>query len=336
MYSDPGALHIRELPRWILDLLAAPPAAGTGLHPWLYKMACVLLPWRAKEDTVSLLTAAAAGCGRDVTREILGAVAHAKNTWQPGSGKSSLLTAPPRSSPPWPERDLEAIAGIAAEGAGLADLWEASPERLHGGAPDADELTDMLFPGKDTLLCAARSPEDASTMPREAWRGGLRDHSLIVPSPMSARTGRSKDGRESPRCLANTGPRRFLVVEFDFKAAGPDGRPAPEAALLACLERDRLTVPDLCAALLLELAKFAPLLMAVHSGGKSLHGWFPAAGVPEPTLEKFFRTAVRLGADRATWCPCQLIRLPEGRRQNNGRRQRVWFLDPRAIATFNP
>ena len=65
--------------------------------------------------------------------------------------------------------------------------------------------------------------------------------------------------------------------------------------------------------MLLHLAKVAPLVLAVHSGGKSLHGWFYCAGQPEEKWLHFMRYAVSLGADPATWTRSQFVRLPEGR-----------------------
>jgi hypothetical protein len=80
------------------------------------------------------------------------------------------------------------------------------------------------------------------------------------------------------------------------------------------------------AAILIHLAGFAPLVCAVHSGGKSLHGWFFVAGQPEAKVEKFFRYAVTLGADRATWTRSQFVRMPDVTR-DNGKRQTVFFLN---------
>ncbi len=129
---------------------------------------------------------------------------------------------------------------------------------------------------------------------------------FIVPSPMSAETGLTQDGRQSSRCLQNTGPRQYLVVEQDTGTA------------------------DEQAAILLYLAERAPLVMALTSGNKSLHGWFSCKGASEAKLRSFFNYAVTLGADPATWTPCQLVRMPEGRR-DNGRRQAVLFLNPEAL-----
>ena len=125
---------------------------------------------------------------------------------------------------------------------------------------------------------------------------------LIVPSPMSAVTGMTKDGKESKHALANTSARRFQICEFDSGTA------------------------DEHAAILIHLAGFAPLVCAVHSGGKSLHGWFFVHGQPEAKVEKFFRYAVSLGADRATGGRSQFVRMPDGTR-DNGKRQTVYFLN---------
>ena len=80
------------------------------------------------------------------------------------------------------------------------------------------------------------------------------------------------------------------------------------------------------AAILIHLAEYAPLVCAVHSGGKSLHGWFFVASQPEDKIVRFFRYAVSLGADPATWTRSQFVRMPDGTR-NNGARQTVFFLN---------
>lgn len=332
----------RDLPRWIRDLLGCPPAEGTGLHGWLYRAACALKPWRSAEDAQQLLLAATQGqAKRDLRREIADAVKNARNDWQPGG-------QPQRAAPPisqrggWPQRDMALIENVARDGAGLADLWEASPIRCEF-APDGidflepcskagkasvpcEDVIDLLFPGAPLLCCAQKHPSDAATLPREQWRGKLARQSLIVPSPMTARQGTNQSGRTGPRTLANTAPRRWLVVELDFKASNADGTPRPEAQLL----RER-TAQDLCAAILLRLAGFGPLALVVSSGGKSLHGWFKCDGVGDEDLRPFFAEAVRLGADPATWVRCQFVRMPGGTREN-GNEQSILYFNPKSIS----
>ena len=120
---------------------------------------------------------------------------------------------------------------------------------------------------------------------------------------------RSRDilpGRKSRRCEDNTGERQFLVIE-----------------------RDRGSLDDQ-SAILLYLARFAPLVMVVHSGGKSLHGWFYIAGRSESKNKQFMDLAVSVGADHHTWLKCQPVRMPEGTR-DDGSKQRALFFNPEAL-----
>ena len=136
---------------------------------------------------------------------------------------------------------------------------------------------------------------------------------------MTRPKGKTQDGRDSVRCLANTGPLRFLVVECDFTEE-------QDAPLFAYLHETGGTVADLCATVLGHLAEFAPLVMAVHSGGKSLHGWFSVLNQTETDLKRFMRWACLYGADKASWPRCQLVRNPCGVR-DNGHPQSVHFFN---------
>ena len=224
----------------------------------------------------------------------------------------------------WPPRNKEKIDNIVRAGGGLYDLWETSPVRFEPSirlseleaqpADDArrpdlkpqvcscytEEIVDALFPG-DPLLCVGRSVYKSATRRREFWRGSLSDFSLIVPNPMTKVTGMAKNSKESEHTLDNTGPRRFLTVEFDFSEKARDGKTDTEwATVVRAWRGDAITVADACAALLMHLALRAPLALAAHSGGKSLHGWFYCFGRPEEKLHRFMREAHTLGADPAT------------------------------------
>ena len=212
----------------------------------------------------------------------------------------AMLAAPVRNST-WPKVNLEQREAIVRDHGGLADLWELSNPRCEGTDVHTEAIIDQLFPG-NPLLCAGRNKYRFDTKPREAWRGGLSERQVIVPSPMTAKRGLTKTGKWSKHTAANTGPRRFLVVEFDTGTL------------------------DEHAALLIHLASFAPLVCVVHSGGKSLHGWFYVHGETDAKVRRFFNYAVSLGADPATWTPCQFVRMPGGRR-DTGQRQTVFFLN---------
>lgn len=214
-----------------------------------------------------------------------------------------------RSAPTWPARDTEAIREILTTGAGMADLFHSSPD--DSTEHETEELVDSLFPG-NPWLCVANDQKRAITARREDLRGQLGEMQFIVPNPMTGPTGKTQEGRPSARSLENTGPRRFLVIECDFTPEDTGGKIFPA---------------DLCAGVILYLARFAPLVMAVHSAGKSVHGWFACEGQRETALRRFMRYAVSLGADRATWTRCQFVRMPEGQRANGGR-QYLLFWNP--------
>ena len=299
-----NASHTNELPRFILDLLAAFPRAGAGVHLWLFKVARQLWPHRERAEIIALLAATVADCGRHVPlSEIEAAVDKAKDcAWRPGRNGFLNSPATPRA---WPELNPKSRAEIVADSGALVDLWEASPVRIESNEPRTEEILDVLFPG-NPLLCVGKSNSDFDTKPREAWCGELSALQLIVPSPMSAVEGVTKEGKPSRHALSNTGPRRFLVCEFDTGTT------------------------DKHAALLLHLASRAPLVLAVHSGNKSLHGWFFCAGQAEEKLRRFMEYSVTLGADHATWSRSQFCRMPDGTR-SNGKRQTVYFFNPRPM-----
>lgn len=290
------------LPDWLSQLLAECPAAGKGVHAWLFKTARQLHAHYPAPEIVRLLEQGAAQCGRPVAqREIQDAVQAALQcAWTPAS-----IPRPMRAVPKWPAVNQEQREAIIRDGPGLADLWDASPVRFENNDSRTEEIVDVLFPG-NPLLCCGWSAHKFDTRPREEWRDELCRLQLIVPSPMTAPAGTTQDGRESKHTLNNTGPRRFLVIEFD------QGSFDDHAAILA------------------HLAEFGPLVLAVHSGNKSLHGWFHCSGRNEEKLHRFMRYATTLGADPATWTRSQFVRLPDGRR-DTGARQAVLYFNPKPI-----
>ncbi len=288
----------RELPSFLRDLLTAPPRAGEGVHSWLFRVARQLHTHLPAGEIVTLLENQVANCGRFVPRqEIISAVQNSLVVaWQPRASAALV-----QSASKWPVVNQEQREAIIRTGGGLADLWELSPVRIEDSEQHTEEIIDRLFPG-NPLLCCGKSNSNFSTKPRKDWRGELSRLALIVPSPMTAPTGLTKEGKESAHALSNTGPRRFLICEFDTGTT------------------------DEHAALLLHLGTFAPLVCAVHSGGKSLHGWFYVHGQPEERVLKFFRYAVSIGADHATWTRSQFVRMLDGTR-DNGKQQTVFFLN---------
>lgn len=290
-----------DLPLWANELLETCPRAGKGVHRWLFKVALQLHRRGLYTGKIeSLLIEATSHCGREVpASEIENAVRNSRQIFEGPDGQTC-------AGPRWPQRNAGRIESVVRDGPKLADLADLSSVKGNDNSRHTEEIIDHLFPG-NLLLCAATKNTFPLTRTREEWRGFMDRQQFIVPSPMAATYGMTKAGEKSMRCLANTDPRRFLVVEFDQGTF------------------------DMHAALLFHLGKFAPLVMCVHSGGKSLHGWFFVANDEEPIVEKFFCYAVNLGADPATWTRCQLVRMPDGQREN-GNRQQVIYFDPKGIS----
>ncbi|HYR22263.1 MAG TPA: hypothetical protein VEP30_04990 [Chthoniobacterales bacterium] len=254
------------------------PEPGDGVHPWIYHPACIAVDLGLPDEIVipeieSMMT-------RDpIGNEIEEALASA---W--GERR--------RSSPAWPKVNEEQVEAITLNGPRLIELWKSSPQKMAiTNANRAELIIDSLF-SADSLLCVGFSQKTFCTVSRKQLAGSLENFALIVPSPMTAEQGWTKDGRLSQHTLTNTAERRFLVIEFDKGTL------------------------DQQAALLFHLSKFAPsLALAVFSGSKSLHGWFYCGNQAEDAQLRLMRYSVSLGADRATWTRSQFVRMPDGTRE---------------------
>jgi len=281
----------RRLPRWLVDLLRAVPTRGEKLNNWLFRVARCLWAFRARDEIVELLYAATDG---EPVRP--GEIERAKScAYVPGQRSYHVAHA-------WPKLNAEERASVIATGRGFADLRERSPVLIKDDQPRTEEIVDHLFP-ENPLLCCGRTQFSFVTQNREEWRGKLSALQFIVPNPMIARSGLTKKGDESAHALSITGPRKYLVIEQD---AG--------------------TI-DEQSAVLLHLSAHAPLVLVIHSGSKSIHGWFACFNGCEPIIRQFMKYAVSLGADDQLWSPSQFVRMPDGRREN-GSRQTVFYFNP--------
>jgi hypothetical protein len=307
-------LTLAKLPEKLREQLNSCPAEGNGIHSWLFRTALRLHERFAEDEIVEILKTHLT-CRRP-EREILESVTN--------SGKVARGEMPNNRNP-WPGVDYEMVYDIVVRcPVRLEDLRTISPEDLRTDGPRTEDILDKLFPG-NPFLCFGRSPGVFWTKPREFWRGKESGMQFIVPNAMASLEGKTKEGKNSVRCLDNTGERQFLVIEFDIAEAGDWG---PH---MKGWQARGISTFDAQAALLVHLAtkdlpRF-PLTMAVNSGKRSLHGWFRCQGLPEEQTQAFMERAVRLGADAATWIKCQLVRMPGGTR-DDGSHQGVEYFNP--------
>ena len=211
--------------------------------------------------------------------------------------------------PKCPSPNLERIDSITQDGPKLVDLWDASPVQRVSDAPNTEVILSLLYPD-DPWLCIGKTLKYTPTRTLHYWRKEQLDkYQYIVPSPMTGPKGRNLSGELKTRTNSNTGPRRYLVLDFD------------QGTL------------DQHAAIIWYLQKYAQLCLVMFSGGKGLHAWFNVHRYPEADVEWFFQYAVSVWADKRMWTPCQLARLPDGLRQDSKgqARQPVIYLNPENI-----
>ncbi len=284
------------------DQIRPCPFAGSGVHGWLFSEAC-----RCARLGISKAEAEAALEPRmtrppspktEIRDAIDAAYREVEVADRPWCG---VMDNRPMPGPRWPTRNDEQREAAASRHGGMSDLWELSPVCLEDENSQAEEIADILFPA-DCLLCCGKSLSVFDTLPRGEWRGRLAGQQFIVPSPMLTRYGRRKsDGELSAHTINNTGKRRFLIVEQDSGSL------------------------DLQAGVLMHLSETAPLVLAVMSGGKSVHGWFFCEGRNEDSLRLWFSKAVTLGADPKLWTRSQFARMPDGTRDNGNRQTPIYF-----------
>lgn len=323
-----------KLPQWLKERLASPPTAGAGVHAWLFSVARQLHQHMGPDEIERTLRAATEKCGRRVTdREIRDAAnnSHAVR-WKPGDKQARparrIAPAPglplPRPSvadaTPWPlpcdAMREAAICEAAHLGVSTLDClwWQCLARRgvsflepnWRESIFDAGDWLDLLFPGAEWLCLSRADLSTAQTRRRQKWAFREHEFTYVVPSPMTAAHGAGLDGRTTSRCLDNTGPRRWLVIEFD------DGTADEQAALHWFLDASAAA------------AGWPRLKLALHSGGKSLHGWYGPVTDEAAARELFAYARLTARADLHTWPRCQLVRLPEGINAN-GNRQTVHF-----------
>lgn len=204
----------------------------------------------------------------------------------------------PSKLPTWNTAETERIHQQLGETA--ANLREASPEKY----PEAwhpQEILQRLFPDPDGLLCIGASMFDFKTAPL-CDHSELRKKQFVVPAYMTATHGTTQEGKRSMHAKDNTGKRRFIVCDFD------DPPPEQHPSIIR------------------HLSLFRPLLMALQSGGKSLHAWFSVSG-DDDANSMFWRLCLHLGADPAIKRNrSSFVRLPNGRR-DNGNTQKCIYLN---------
>ncbi len=269
-------------------LLSHPPAVGEGRHVWLFKVGISL--HRTGWGTAAIARFLKEGCRRmgwedRSGRTVEDILAKIDSGFEPQAENERL--------PDWPDTNHDKRHARS----GHRSLFDAAGD---SGLEGADVLPRLFRPRE--LVCVGWEKNRFMTMPLE--QAVLVSHAaqFIVPNPMTAET--APNG--SRRCKANSShpdDRRYAVIEFDT------GEPASvQASVLSSLHTGD-----------------TPLVMAVWSAGKSIHGWFNVAGLSPHQKLQFFRFASLLGADHSLFDMSKLVRMPGGLR--NGDEQTIIYFE---------
>lgn len=281
-----------SLPRRLLQWARSPFVSERGLHADIFRAACLLIEegFTEEESMRHLRAAAAQVRERSVPeREIAAAFRCARFKVETGAPPGPIW--PPVSPALRQEVITRAPVNLSLR------VWKERPTNQ-----DAGHWLMQLFRPEE-FVCVAWAANEPITRRAGELEKLVRELApqFLVPQPMLALEGLTKEGRLSAHAESNTAPRRRLVIEFDTGTGSEH------------------------LAILWHLAASARLLLAVHSGGKSVHGWFDVAGWPEWSVIDFFARAVRLGADPKMFSRTQYTRMPGGFNVERQKPQSVLF-----------
>lgn len=182
------------------------------------------------------------------------------------------------------------------------DLWDQSPCKM-----PADEIPDSelwrlplsLFEPDDLVwigdkLDTGKPKHQAHFRAANEWLSGT-DHPGPRICPSTFKAGSYSRSNE------HVMHRRFIVIESDV-----------------------LSWRDQCALLNL-VRQTTRLRMVIHTGGKSLHGWFDTP--PPDELRKLEVTLTKLGVDPACFRPAQPFRMPMVAHDKTGRLSGLGYYD---------
>lgn len=270
------------------DLLRNPPAPGEGRHTWLFRVAASLnhQNWKPEKN-----------------REFLSRICEA-NGWTDRMGKTlddifakleaGLVPTDTSRLPPWPAKNHAARRARFA----FPPLFDP-----HGdtGMSAADVLRSLYRPSD--LLCVGWSKYRFTTLPAAELYHAAHNAEFVVANTMTAESA-PNGSKRNKQIASHPDDRRFAVIEFDTRETRDE-----QAAVLSSLHTSA-----------------APLVLAVWSGGKSIHGWYNVSGIPPHQKLTFFRHAAYLGADESLYDMSKLVRMPGGRRQST--QQTILYWEP--------
>lgn len=202
-------------------------------------------------------------------------------------------------------------------------LVENSPGKL---ATSAIDIIGRLFKETDIVNIQHTALEygtlvKVTDIPAFLEKHGcpLEDYKFLNPATFKKVEGvpntKHPQQKVSTRCNDNVKSRNWMVLEYD-----PEKTKDEKTKLI---ESERFNT------FAMAMGEFAPLIMAIDTGGKSTHFWFDASGLKPATRRGFFNLACLHGADPRLSVKSQIARMPNTPAAGDGRGpQKVLYFDP--------
>lgn len=234
-----------------------------------------------------------------------------KRVWEAEGDLSKLTDCDAEAAPDAKEENL-----IRFRRTPVSSIVEISPAPI---STKTDKIIARLFKPKDIINIQEAALEYGTLVKASGLSEFLEEKKMRieqfhflnpanfkeiqgVPNPLHPKK------KVSTRCNENVKARRWVVLEMDSKDE-------------AKTERFNTFV--------LTMAQFAPLVLAVDTGNKSIHFWFDAEDLKPKTRTAFFNLACLHGADKRLGVKSQIARMPNVPASDMGRGpQKVVYFDP--------
>ena len=295
------------------------PNPGQGVHHWLYGATCTLLRHRTPPSQIEgilrpLMTRP------EQPQEIANTIQTAMAELALGvHGAEIALHSPAHVRPSkWPAPSAPKMEAIFRS---FEDISISSWEEISDSDKGQERILRWAFLPEE-FVCTGnkiKKPDGAEyyLLKTTSLEGAIRiapTRQHIVPNPFHSRTGKTKTGKATCKSDGQVACRRFLVIEFDFRAFEWTCDFSREESL------------NHQARLHWHLADEYPLCLLVYSGNESIHGWFATLRPAQ-----LMQDAAELGCDTRLWSRSQFTRMPWGQ-HTDGTRQRVIFFNPENLA----
>ncbi|MDB4734474.1 hypothetical protein OAF62_01970 [Akkermansiaceae bacterium] len=219
------------------------------------------------------------------------------------------LVEPKPSNPPFEPTKLDRFKRTTKD-----DLLKASPGDVKIKPLD---IIKALFKGND-LICIEGEKNNAKSV----QVGSLKSipAKTIFLNPSVFKNTEPTPGHKIPRSNDNVKERRYMVLENDTNPTSKNGLSEDEALAI----RERFN--SFC----FDLSAYIPLVIAVDTGGKSVHFWFHC-GRWSDDVDKVFSLACGHGADPRMAIKSQKARMPNVSGEKDRRNQKLLYFDPSKV-----